>query len=150
MQHKANLWASEQMVGIIEEAHKGLEGLRRNDIGRLLNARFGLSWILSNIMKSYRGVLLSGDNGIWDEVNRAVGETTPWVRYRRLAFGIEDATGRTPTLREQIIAGLHLYVLTAHDLDRAMPPDARYLVGETVVRIEEELGRIEDGATPHP
>jgi hypothetical protein len=43
MQERADRWASEQMVGWAEEAHKGLEGLRRGDIGRLLNGRHGLS-----------------------------------------------------------------------------------------------------------
>jgi hypothetical protein len=145
MQSKANRWAAEQMVGIIEEAHKGLEGLRRNDIGRMLNARFGMSWILSTIMRVQRGVLLTSDNGVWTEVNRAVGETTPWVRVRRTAFGIEDAAGRTPTLREQVVAGLKLYVLTARYLEKALPGREGELVRETVSRIEEELERSGDG-----
>lgn len=149
MQSKANQWAAEEMVGIIEEAHKGLEGLRRNDIGRMLNAQFGLSWILSNIIKTHRGVLLSGDNGIWDEVNRAVGESTSWVRYRRAAFGIEDASGQTPSLREQIMAGLRLYVLTAHYLERVMPSKEGGLVRATVTRIEAELERSGHGEPSH-
>jgi hypothetical protein len=140
MQQKANLWAAEEMVGQIEEAHKGLEGLRRNDIGRLLNAQFGLSWVLSSIVRVQRGVLLSGDNGVWDEVNRAVGEMTPWVRLRRTAFGIEDK-GRAPTLREQVLAGLRLYVLTAQQLDAVLPSEPRALVRETAARIQAELAR---------
>jgi hypothetical protein len=150
MQSKANLWAAEQMVGIIEEAHKGLEGLRRNDIGRMLNARFGLSWILSSIIKVQRGILLTGDNGTWDDINRAVGETTEWVRYRWAAFGIDDGSGHPPTLRGQVIAGLWLYVLTAKYLDRSLPPQEGELVRETVARIEAELERIEHGEPSHP
>lgn len=145
MQNKANRFAAEQMVGIIEEAHKGLEGLRRNDIGRMLNARFGLSWVISWIVKVQRGVLLSGDNGVWDEVNRAVGETTPWVRYRKAAFAIDDGSGRPPMLREQVIAGLRLYVLTARMLERALPEQEGELVRATAMRIEEELERIGHG-----
>jgi hypothetical protein len=149
MQAKANQWAAEEMVGIIEEAHKGLEGLRRNDIGRMINARYGLSWMLSNIMKVQRGVLLSGDNGIWHEVNRAVGETTLWVRLRHTAFGIEGVTGQPPTLRDQIIAGLHLYVLTAEQLDGTLPSQEGELVRATVARIQEELERSGYGESPH-
>jgi hypothetical protein len=148
MQHKANLWAADEMVGIIEEAHKGLEGLRRNDIGRMLNARFGLSWLLSNIVKVQRGVLFSSDNDIWDAVNRAVGESTRWVRLRRTAFGVEDETGRAVTLREQIVAGLQLYVLTAQALDGALPEEAHAMIRATAARIEAELER-NDG-TAHP
>lgn len=148
MQQRANLWAADEMVGIIEEAHKGLEGLRRNDVGRMLNARFGLSWILSTIMRVQRGILLSSDNGVWDEVNRAVGETTSWVRYRRAAFGVEDAIGRPIPLREQIVAGLRLYVLTAQYLERSLPSSQREMVLATVERIEAELHRSGYGELP--
>ncbi|MBK9055526.1 MAG: nucleotidyltransferase domain-containing protein [Chloroflexi bacterium] len=78
MQAKANRWASEQMVGLIEEVHKGLTGLERDDMGRLLNARFGLSWLLNRVMAVAKGVLLSGDNGFWAEVAAAVGPDSPW------------------------------------------------------------------------
>lgn len=150
MQHKANQLAAEQMVGIIEEAHKGLEGVRRNDIGRMLNARFGLSWLISSIVKVQRGVLLSSDNGIWDDVNRAVGETTAWVRYRRVAFGVDDGSGHVPVLRDQVLAGLRLYVLTAHLIARALSGQEGELVWATVARIEDELARFEDGESSHP
>jgi hypothetical protein len=150
MQSKADLWAAEQMVGIIEEAHKGLEGVRRHDIGRLLNARFGLSWILSGIVKVQRGVLLSSDNGIWDDVNRAVGETTAWVHYRSAAFGIDDGSGRPPSLRDQVIAGLRLYVLTADLIARALSGKEGELVRATVARIHDELERIGHGEPSHP
>ena len=150
LQQKANLWAAEEMVGIIEEAHKGLEGLRRNDIGRMLNARFGLSWILSNIMKVQRGVLFTSDNDVWESVNRAVGEASEWVRLRHAAFGISGATGQPVSLREQIIAGLRLYVLTASYLERALPDTQRALIAETVARIEGELRNLTDGNPTHP
>lgn len=149
MRQRANLWASQEMVGIIEEAHKGLEGLRRNDVGRMLNARFGLSWVLSTIMRVQRGILLSSDNGIWDEVNRAVGETTPWVRYRRAAFGVEDEHGQPIPLREQIVAGLRLYVLTAQYLERSLHSAQREMVFATVERIEAELRRSGYGESLH-
>ena len=38
LQERANHWASEMMVGLIEEVHKGLEGLRRHDIGHAKRA----------------------------------------------------------------------------------------------------------------
>ena len=149
MQQKANLWAAGEMVGIIEEAHKGLEGLRRNDTGRMLNARFGLSWVLSNIMKVQRGVLLTSDNDVWDSINRAMGETSDWVRLRYTAFGIEDAAGQPVDLRKQVLAGLRLYVLTASYLEHAVPQEQAALIQATVARIEEELGGMADGNPSH-
>ena len=62
-------------------------------------------------MQVQRGVLVSSENDSYDGV--AVGRDSRWTRLRRTAFGIEDDGGRAPTLREQVIAGLHLYVETA-------------------------------------
>ena len=148
MQQKANHWASEMMVGLIEETHKGLEGLRRHDgsaetpsqsVGRLLNARFGLSWLLSNVIRVQRGVLISGDNTFYAETAAAIGTASEWVRLRRIAFGLEDAQGRAPTLRQQVEAGLHLYVETARLLAGTLRPNDEPLIHQTVERIQRTL-----------
>jgi hypothetical protein len=144
MQSRANAWVARALIGWIEEAHKGLEGLRRNDIGRMLNARFGLSWGLSQVMKVQRGVLLSSDNGHWDEINRAVGELSEWVRLRRMVFGLEDGSGKVPALRHQVAAGLRLYGLTAAMLDAALPEPERGMIRATATRIEQELALTHD------
>ena len=145
MQVKANRWAADQLVGLIEEAHKGLEGLQRQDTGRLLNARFGLSWLLSGVVKVQRGVLLSGDNGIWDEINRGVGETSTWVRLRHTAFGIDDGSGKPPDLANQVVAGLRLYIATVALMRHALPAPQADLIDATVARITAVLGRLEHG-----
>jgi hypothetical protein len=141
IQAQANCWAAEQLVGWIEEVHKGLEGLRRHDTGRLLNARFGLSWGLSNVVKVQRGVLMaSGDNGIWCELNRALGEGSRWVRLRAAAFGVDDGSGRPPTLPDQVRAGLALYIETVALMEEALPEPAHSMILGTVGRIRDELG----------
>jgi hypothetical protein len=137
MRQRANAWAGQEMVGLIEEVHKGLEGLRRNDVGRLLNARFGLSWGLSRVMQVARGVLVTGDNAMWDEINAAVGDAE-WVRLRRRVFGIEGEDGQPIGLREQVIAGLRFYQRTTSLLDADLPPREREMVAPTVARIEQE------------
>jgi hypothetical protein len=71
------------------------------------------------------------------------------VRLRHAAFGIEDATGQPLTLRQQIIAGLRLYVLTAELLERALPSQEGELVRATMARIQEELEKNGYGETPH-
>lgn len=140
MQERADRWASRQLVGWAEEAHKGLEGLRRRDIGRLLNARHGGSWGLSHVMQVWRGVLVTGDNAFYDEVGAAMADQPEWLRLRRIAFGIEDGPGLPATLEEQVRAGLRLYVLTAELLDAALQPGDREIVAHTVGRIREFLG----------
>jgi hypothetical protein len=140
MQARANAWASAQMVSWIEEAHKGLEGLRRNHIGRLLNARFGLSWGLSRVVQVQRGVLYAGDNAFFAAVEEAIGADSEWARLRRTVFAIESADGSPPTLREQVTAGLRLYVVTAALLAHALQPEDAPLVHQTVARINQSMG----------
>ncbi|GHO78470.1 hypothetical protein KSD_62410 [Ktedonobacter sp. SOSP1-85] len=139
MQQRANRWASEMLVGNAEEARKGLEGLRRNDVGRLLNARFGLSWSMSRVMKVQHGILLSGDNAIYDEVAQAMDDQPEWVRLRRAAFGIEDERGHALTLHEQVRAGLQLYALTARLLSPILLLEHRPLIEHTVSLIQRAL-----------
>ncbi len=136
MQAEADVWVSGEMVGWIEEVHKGLEGLRQDDVGRMLNARFGCSWGLARVMIVHRGVLLSGDNGFYDEVRAAVGPETAWSRACAGAFGV----GAALTVRDQVRAGLRLYVLTARMVDAALRKDDRPLVMQTVALIEAALG----------
>jgi Nucleotidyltransferase domain len=139
MQERANRRASAALVGWIEEAHKGLAGLQRNDVGRLLQARYGLSWGLSRVMKVQRGVLISGDNAFYDEVARAMAHQPAWMRLNRAAFGIEGEDGRAPSLSEQVQAGLRLYILTAELLAPVLQAEDRPLITHTIELIREAL-----------
>jgi hypothetical protein len=131
MQERANRWASARMVGWVEEVHKGLEGLRRGDIGRLLNARHGLSWGLGRVMKVQRGLLLTGDNTFYDALTREMGLGSDWVRLWHTAFGIEGVDTCAPSLREQVTAGLRLYALTAELLRPVLRAKDEPLITQT-------------------
>jgi hypothetical protein len=143
MQARANALASHQMVGWIEETHKGLEGLRCDDTARLLYAHFGLSWGLSRVMLVQRGILLSGDNAFFDALAHELGPESPWITLQRRAFGIEMAGSAPVPLREQVIAGLHLYIVTAQMLTPALSPADAPLIMQTVDRIQHALGEDE-------
>lgn len=139
LQLKADLWASEQMVGWIEEVHKGLEGLRRRDDGRLLNASFGLSWGLMGILKVQRGVLVYSDNSALPQVIEIVGQDHLWSQLCPISFGAAEVHDRPPSLRERVVAGLHLYVVTAELLESAIQPEDAPLIARTVARINSDL-----------
>lgn len=145
MQARADRWASEHMTGWAEEAHKGLEGLRRGDTGRLLNARHGMSWGLTRIVQVQRGILESGDNAFYDETAQAIGPDSEWVRLRALAFGIGAANEPAPALADQVRAGLRLYALTAGMLDTMLSAQDRPLVSDTVNRIRRTLDAPDTG-----
>lgn len=135
LQTKADHWASEQMVGWIEEVHKGVAGLRHDDVGRLLNASFGLSWGLTGVVKVQRGVLVYSDNAFLDQVMASVGVASHWSQLCRCSFGLADENAPLPSLHERVLAGLHLYVETARLLEQALQPEHAPLVKRTVERI---------------
>jgi hypothetical protein len=131
MQAKANAWASQQLVGWAEEAHKGLEGLRRGDPGRLLHAQFGCSWGLTRVMCVQRGILLTGDNSLVAQVTETVGLESEWSRLCQQAFGLNEAY----FLEDCVRAGLRLYVETAVLLQNILRPQDTPLIEATSERI---------------
>jgi len=141
MQVKANHWASHQMVGWIEEARKGLEGLRSGDTGRLLHARFGCSWGLARVMCVQRGILLSGDNALFEEVIANLGSDSPWAHLCRSVYG---AGPEPSTLTAQVRSGLQLYSLTAAMLGDIILEEDRPLIANTVSLVTEALSTHDD------
>jgi hypothetical protein len=135
MQARANAWASSQMVGWIEEAQKGLAGLQIGHEGRLLNARYGLTWGMVNVLRVQRGILVSGDNGVYPEVIRAMGVKSLWAALSRQAYGMDGDAG----LPEQVVAGLRLYAHTAELLAAILTPDDKLMVDQIVQRIMAQL-----------
>jgi hypothetical protein len=154
MQEKANAWASEEMVGWIEEARKGLEGLRMLSmlgddsqkgafLGRMLNARFGLSWGLTQVLRVQRGVLITSDNTFYNQVIESVGVDSRWAKLSRTAFGIGAGSGlegKPPHLPDQVKAGLHLYIETTRLLEDTLLPGDEEMIRQTVYQIKEFLG----------
>ncbi len=139
-QEKADQLAGKELVGWIEEAHKGLEGLRRNDTGRLLNARFGLSWGLSWVMRLHRGVLTTSDNTFYDDVINAVGPESRWAWLLRRAFGtVNQGDGGSLSLREVVQSGLLLYCETFQILKESLPRQDYARISATVRLIQTEL-----------
>lgn len=135
---RADAWVASQMAGWAEEAGKGLEGLARDDVGRLLNARFGLSWGLARVLTVRERVLLEGDNTFLDDLDAALGPSSEPMVWLRAAFGLA-ASG--PSLPEQVRAGLRLYLWLASCVAPLAPPAQREVIAHTAAAIEEVLGR---------
>lgn len=129
LQARADRWASAQLAGWAEEAHKGLAGLRTGDTGRLLNAQFGLSWGLAKTMRVQRGLLSNSDNAFLTDLEAAFAGTR-WLALLRASYGL---TGLA--LPEQVRAGLELYAHTAELLEPALQEGDRSVIEHTVQRI---------------
>jgi predicted nucleotidyltransferase len=132
MQTKANREVSRQMVGLVEEVQKGLGGLKNNNVGRLLQARFGLSWLLAGIMQLRLGVLIESDNSVVEQITKAVGLESSWSYWCKRAFGIEQ-----PGLREEVTAGLKLYLETYQLVRDVLHSDDEPLVTHAISLLEQ-------------
>ncbi len=131
LQHKADVWASQQLVGWAEEAHKGLAGLQSGNTGQLLHAQFGLSWGLAKTIRVQRGLLSSSDNDFLTELQKEFAETR-WLGLLQDVYGL---TGLP--LTDQVRAGLEFYCLTADLLSDALQPHDRPIVEHTVLLIRQ-------------
>jgi predicted nucleotidyltransferase len=134
MRQRGDEWVSAELVGWIEEVHKGLNGLLNGHAGALLNARYGLTWGMVRIVQVHHGLLCRSDNDFLHVVTAQMGEASQWATMLRRAFGIEPST-----LADQVRAGLGLYVLTARHVQPAIRPDHAPLVARTLGRIEAAL-----------
>ena len=130
LQKKADHWASAQLASWAEEAHKALAGLRTGDVGRLLNAQFGLSWGLAKTMRVQRGLLAESDNSFLTDLQTALQGTPDGARWLRLLHEVYGLTGLA--LYDQVRAGLELYALTAELLGAAVEPHDRPVIEHTV------------------
>lgn len=128
MQTRADQWAGRQMVGWIEEAHKGLEGLRRGDVGRLLQARHGLSWGMLRVLIVQHGIVLASENDLLAALATAMAREDALLDLLTAAFGMAGVDGTPPSLRAQVIAGLQVYVQIAEHLAPHLAPDAAALI----------------------
>jgi hypothetical protein len=136
MQAKANQEVSKQMVGLVEEVQKGLGGLQNNNVGKLLQARFGLSWQLAGVMEIQRGVLIESDNSVVAQIIEAVGLESAWSYWCKRAFGIEGAG-----LCEEVTAGLNLYVETYQLVRDVLRSADEPLVTHAIRLIEQARGK---------
>lgn len=132
LQQKADRWASTQLVGWAEEAHKGLAGLQSGDTGRLLHAQFGLSWGLAKTMRVQHGLLSRSDNAFFADLEAAFAGTC-WLELLRTAYGLTGST-----LNDQVRAGLELYALTAELLEPVLPGRDRPIIEHTVSLIRRD------------
>ncbi|MCB1691164.1 MAG: nucleotidyltransferase domain-containing protein [Pseudomonadales bacterium] len=135
MQVAADRAALDMMIGTIEEVQKTLEGLRTGDIGRMLNGKHGLTWLMLAVVRVKHGLLIGGDNGVVNDVIKAMAPDSEWSRLCLDAFGVDGAS----TIKDELRAGLSLYLLTLEMF--AAEGEERTMLDEIAARIQRELAR---------
>ncbi|MCU0514367.1 MAG: nucleotidyltransferase domain-containing protein [Anaerolineae bacterium] len=126
MQRLADDYASENLVGFAEEAHKIMSGLLRRDDATVLYATYGLALGIIRIVATQRAVFIPTENSYLTAVMRHIGLETAWSYYLQVASGLEEAS---PRMRG--IAALGLYMKTVDLLRPILRPEHAAVVDKT-------------------
>jgi hypothetical protein len=130
LQGAADAYASYELMGLAEEAHKVLAGLRRGDEALALYGTWGLVLGLARAVATQRGVLIRTENAFFQQVQETVGATSAWAAAFRQAAGFEVAAPL-----ERAAAGLRLYQATAALFAPIVRPAHRPVIEATLARI---------------
>jgi predicted nucleotidyltransferase len=126
--------AASELIGWLEEVHKGVAGLESGDSGRMLQAVHGCSWGMLRVAQLHLGVLEGSDNTVVDDVTTVVGWGTRWSTLLRTAIGLTEAC-----LSVRVKAGLDLFCATAELAGASFLPDELRMIEPSVVQIQEFL-----------
>ena len=113
LQPLADAYASEQLSGCAEEAHKLMGGLKTANESKVLYASWGMFKNLSFAALVQAGLMIQSENrafAIIEDHYRASHPT--WTRAFRLAFGMDVEAG-VPAYKTRGYASLNLYEETA-------------------------------------
>ncbi|MAT42328.1 MAG: hypothetical protein CL609_08310 [Anaerolineaceae bacterium] len=120
LQKEANQYASSQILGYAEEAHKVVSALLRKDESAMMYGVSALYLAMPRILAVQQGLMIRSENSLFSQVQEAVGDESDWTKYLRLAMGVEQIE-TTDWVAERGRAGLRLYRETVSYLKNIIP-----------------------------
>ncbi len=130
VQAEADAFASYDLMGNAEEAHKIMNGLIQSDDPLIA---FWLPWLVVGMVRvvaMHKGVLADSENSLNRQVQLAVGLDSDWTRQHRMALGLVMAS---PGMRGR--AGLALYRETVALVQPIILPEHLPVIEATLKRI---------------
>jgi len=134
LQHEADEFAAEEIMGCAEEVHKILSGLDRGHESTVLYATWGLVKCILEAIAVQRGIMIVSENRYFDLIQESVGRDTKWVSAFRTAWGLDSTSSQ---YQSRGAAALKLYRLTAAMFDGLIPEQHRDVVNHTLKLIKE-------------
>lgn len=111
LQHAANAYAVESLMGCAEEACKIISGLKQENESKVLYAAWGMFKGLSFAAAVQAGLMIESENKIFAMMQTHFQNRPAWVRAFRLSFGM-DVEENIPAWRTRGLASLQLYEQT--------------------------------------
>ncbi len=108
LQKAADDFASYNLMGNAEEAHKILGALNRKDESAVLYGTISMLLGLTEVIAVQRGIMIESENSYFRQAQQEVGENSAWSLQHKIACGFE----RESSLETRANASLRLYVET--------------------------------------
>ena len=87
MQTAIDKYVNRELVLLIEEVNKGIQGLISQDKGRMLNCIFGLSHLLATIVCVKKKIFIISDNSKYEQVLSSYSKKPKIVELLKMVFG---------------------------------------------------------------
>ncbi len=123
-------------MGLAEEAHKVMAGLRSGDEALALYGTWGLTLGLARAVTVQRGVLIRTENVFFRQAQEAVGLTSAWTAAFRRAAGFEHAPRDVSPAMWRAASALRLYQETAALLAPILRPQDQPVIQATLAHIQ--------------
>lgn len=133
LQSAADDFASYNLMGDAEEAHKILGALMRKDESAVLYGTLGLALDLTKIITVQRGVLIESENSYFRQAQEAARENSDWSLQHKIACGF----GQESSIETRGIASLRLYVETEKILGSIIKSEHADVIRKTKIAIEQ-------------
>lgn len=134
----ADAFVSYEVMTSAEEVHKVLGGLEASAPSQVIYAALGLGLGAATLMTVHQRLLIESENRYFEQLYRALGSESPWVRAHRLAIGWRaGAWGRRG------IAALQLYWETFKVVQEVIQDDHLEVIQPTLQALQASghLGR---------
>lgn len=138
LQATANDYASAELMGLAEEAHKVMGALLKGDSSTMVYATYGLVLGLARAALVQRGILLESENAFFEQAQNAFD----WAKFFRCAAGLDE--GQPASTRA--CAVLYLYRQAACSFRAIIRPEHSEVIDKTVELIDSTLLEF-DGAS---
>ena len=130
LEQHARGYVSFQVAMLAEQAHKILSVWSQNNHLALSYATTKLLLALTEVMTVRYGVLIKNDSSYYQQVQEAVGLTSPWTAFHQLVTGAQTQA----PMKEQAKQVLHLYQETVK-LAKPVMQQSHLAVAEQAVQI---------------
>ena len=131
---KANRIIGQELVSLVEEVNKGIQGLLSDTIGKQLNSVYGLAFGLLKLMRIKKRILIKSENTMYSQVLEAYRSNEVICASLKLLLGIKQ-----DSLKNRTIIGLQLFKLFCNEVHAEQDTKTKEILDIAIININNSL-----------